>query len=145
MNLDELIELKKYIKKKYENEREEFENNTSRSDKFILVEELNDISKELIKVDKIIKIYQNNTENKKIIFNLERLYMQTLSDLDEKKFNVLTENELFDLFNKYFPDEWVFMNDDKEKENLLLAAICDNKMIEKTVLQKNLNIYYGEN
>ena len=128
MNIEELIILKNDLKRIYEQEKI---NSIGINNKETYEKELKDIEKEQIKVDKLIEIYQNQNKNN-IIMKLERLYMMLLSNKCEKEFNELNENELFEIFDKYFPDEWVYKYNVLQKEQLLLEAICNNKIIKES-------------
>jgi len=128
MSLEELLKLKDELAKIYEAEKMSLTD--SKSEK-ITREELNEILKEQYKVDKLIEIYKNPNKNiKYIVMKLERLYMLLLSNLNEKKFNALSEDKMFKIFDKFFPNEWVYKITDSQKEQLLLEAISENKMID---------------
>ena len=144
MNIQELINLRKEIQAKYDEEKKEYNSSTLDVDKENIRDELDDISLELFKVDKLIDIYQNNKEIEFIELKLERLYMQIMSDFDNNKFEALSENELFELFDKYFPDKWIYIDDVNKKIELLLTAICNNKLINIKSSKKVLNSLNGE-
>lgn len=144
MNLDELIKLKEEIRKKYEEEMEKYNSCISKKDKAIISGELEDILRELIKVDRLISIYQNNNnEEKLIVLLLERLYMQLILGMNQEEYDKLSEDKLFNIFDKYFPDEWVYNDDVKDKEKLLLEAICENRKIDTHGLKKTLSNDWG--
>ena len=144
MNIQELINLRKEIQAKYDEEKKEYNSSTLDVDKENIRDELDDISLELFKVDKLIDIYQNNKEIEFIELKLERLYMQIMSDFDDNKFEALSENELFEIFDKYFPDKWIYIDDVNKKIELLLTAICNNKLINIKSSKKVLNSLNGE-
>ena len=144
MNIQELINLRKEIQAKYDEEKKEYNSSTLDVDKENIRDELDDISLELFKVDKLIDIYQNNKEIEFIELKLERLYMQIMSDFDNNKFEALSENELFELFDKYFQDKWIYIVDVNKKIELLLTAICNNKLINIKSSKKVLNSLNGE-
>jgi len=52
-----------------------------------------------------------------------------MSDYNDQEFNSLNEDKQFDLFDRFFPDKWVTMDNLKEKEKILLDSISDNKII----------------
>ena len=119
MNIEELIKLKEELNNLYSEEKK---SNSSK-------EELEDIAREITKVDSLIKIYQNNDKDY-IVMKLERLYMMNASDIEENKFNTLNEDKIFEIFDRYFPDKWVIDYNLEEKEKYLLDAICTNKLIK---------------
>ena len=134
MNLNELVELKSELKDIYEEELKKY--HTSDLNKNIFEEELKDIKKEISKVDSLINIYQDDATKDYIVMELERLYMLLISELDKNQFSKLDENEMFEIFDKYFPDEWVLTYTLEQKEKLLLDAICENKTL---VRKKRVN------
>ena len=144
MNIEELKKLKEEIQAKYDEEKKEYEASLNSKEKEIVKEELKDISKELLKTIKLIEIYQTNQPVELKEAKLERLYMQLMSETDEENFNNFDEDKLFEIFEEYFPDEWVNINDVHQKEELLLEAICSNQMIRIKATTKTLNNFYGE-
>ena len=137
MDLEELKKLKEELKKVYEEEKS---NNNDIVNKEVYENELKDIEKEQFKVDKMIEIYQNSDKNY-IVMKLERLYMMLVSNMSENKFDELSDDDLFDIFDKSFPYEWVYKYSNEEKEQLLLDAISNNRIIQN---QKAKKYWYGE-
>ena len=135
MSLEELLKLKSELAQAYEREKGVGLSTKDSNSKKVIEEELNDIQKEQFKVDKLIEIYQNQSKNY-IVLKLERLYMMLVSNLDEKRFNALSEDEMFEIFDKFFPDEWAYRLTVEQKEQLLLEAISANKMIDFQKVKK---------
>ena len=50
---------------------------------------------------------------------LEKLYMILVANISENRFNELNEDELYEIFDKSFPNEWVYKYSNDEKEQLL--------------------------
>ena len=129
MDLNELIKLRQELQSIYDNETAEYKKeNLDDNRKSAFLAELDDISTELKKVDELIDIYKSN-DKKLIVMKLERLYLRLLSGLDKEKFNSLDEDEMFELFDSNFPVEWVFKYSLDKQEDILLDAICKNKLI----------------
>lgn len=128
MDINELLALKAQLASVYNQEQLTLRNSDSTNIP-ILEGEIRDIVHEQNKVEKLIEICQSSDKDY-IIMKLERLYMMLLLGIEEDKFNKLDENEIFRIFDKCFPDEWVFINDLELKEKLLLGAICSNKVID---------------
>ena len=129
MDLNELIKLRQELQSIYDNETAEYKKeNLDENRKSAFLAELDDISTELKKVDELIDIYKSN-DKKLIVMKLERLYLRLLSGLDKEKFNSLDEDEMFELFDSNFPVEWVFKYSLDKQEDILLDAICKNKLI----------------
>ena len=135
MSLEELLKLKSELAQAYEREKGVGLSTKDSNSKKVIEEELNDIQKEQFKVDKLIEIYQSQSKNY-IVLKLERLYMMLVSNLDEKRFNALSEDEMFEIFDKFFPDEWAYRLTVEQKEQLLLEAISANKMIDFQKVKK---------
>ena len=133
MNVDELIKLSKELNITYEEEKKKYD--SGNYDKEIVKEEIDDISREIDKVNKLIDIYQYDDKNY-IVMRLERLYMMMLFNLDEDKFNTLSEEKMYKLFDKSFPNEWVYKYSNEKKEEMLLDAICGNKVIFNKKIRK---------
>ncbi len=130
MKIEELVALSEELQALYEKEKKGYEN--GELDDFgrdLIDNELKDILKELKKVNSLIKIYKSE-DQEYIVMKLERLYMMTLLDLDEPEFSKLSEDETFECFDKFFPDEWVYKYSNDKKEQLLLDAISQNRMID---------------
>ncbi len=121
MTIEELIELKRKAQEVYDAEKAKQNAGP--------IEGLDAIAGEISKIDSLIKIY-GNPNIKYRIMKLERLYMMIVSGLSEAKFNQLNDDEMFEFFDNYIPDRWVFNISDEEKEQLLLDAISGNKIIE---------------
>ena len=134
MEVEELIKLKKELQQIYEIEEKEY--NPNNEDNEIIEEELKDIKKEQIKVDKLIEIYKREDKGY-IVMKLERLYMMLVSNLNELEFNSLNEEQMFEIFDNYFPKEWTYKYSIEEKENILLNAICKNRIINTQNNNKN--------
>ncbi len=131
INIDELKELIKEIKNTYDDEKKQYEAATNVNDKEIMGKELLDIIGEIDKIEKIIKIYDDSSDNKELIIaKLERLYMQQISgNTNEEEFNKIDFDEKFNIFDSFFPKEWVLRND-LDKEQILLDAIIKNEAIQ---------------
>ena len=136
MNINKLLTLKSQLADVYNQEQLTLRNSDSTNIP-ILEGEIRDIVHEQNKVEKLIEIYQSSDKDY-IIMKLERLYMMLLLGVTEDEFNKLDEDKIFIIFNKYFPDEWVFVNDSEKKEILLLDAICSNKVINISQNKKYL-------
>lgn len=136
MDINELLALKAQLASVCNQEQENLRNSNS-ANRQIIEDEIREIVHEQNKVAKLIEIYKNNDKDY-IIMKLERLYMILLLGITEDKFNKLDENDIFRIFDKYFPDEWIFINDLEQKENLLLDAICSNKVIDISQNKKYL-------
>ena len=128
MDINELLNFKKKLASIHKEEQEKLINDNGTNRK-IIEDEINDIIHEQKKVEKLIEAYKNNDKDY-IVMKLERLYMMLLLGTEEDRFNKLDENEIFRIFDKCFSDEWVFINDLELKEELLLDAICSNKVID---------------
>lgn len=126
MNLEELIK----IKEKLEKEKNKCNIDASEFNKVIF----NEIAKEIKKIDNIINIYKVQ-DKKYIVMKLERLYMMILSNLDEGKFNSLTDDKQFEIFDKNFPDDWEYKYSIEEKEQLLLNAIGSKEKIKLSIVK----------
>jgi len=144
MNIEELIKLKEEIQTKYDEEKKQYDKTLVEKDKIIISEELKDISYELSKILKLIEIYKTNQPIELIEAKLENLYIQLISEIDDNEFNALDQDKLFELFEKYFPNDWVYINDINQKEGLLLDAICSNQMLKTTANTKSLDNPNGE-
>ena len=144
MNIEELKKLKEEIQIKFDEEKNEYESLSQGKEKEIVKEELKDISNELLKTMKLIEIYQTNQLDELREAKLERLYMQLMSEISEESFNALNEDKLFELFERFFPDEWVYIDDIHKKEELLLEAICSNQVIRIKATTKTLNNFHGD-
>lgn len=136
MDINELLNLKEKLTSIHKEEQEKLINDNGTNRK-IIEDEINDIIHEQIKVEKLIEVCQNNDKDY-IVMKLERLYMMLLLGVTEDEFNKLDEDKIFIIFNKYFPDEWVFVNDSEKKVSLLLDAICSNKVINISQNKKYL-------
>jgi len=136
MDINELLNLKEKLASIHKEEKEKLINDNGTNRK-IIEDEINDIIHEQKKVEKLIEAYKNNDKDY-IVMKLERLYMMLLLGVTEDEFNKLDEDKIFIIFNKYFPDEWVFVNDSEKKESLLLDAICSNKVINISQNKKYL-------
>ena len=136
MDINELLNFKKKLASIHKEEQEKLINDNGTNRK-IIEDEINDIIHEQKKVEKLIEAYKNNDKDY-IVMKLERLYMMLLLGVTEDEFNKLDEDKIFIIFNKYFPDEWVFVNDSEKKEILLLDAICSNKVINISQNKKYL-------
>lgn len=132
MNIEELKKLKEELNNIYEDEKN---NGLNTTNKKICENELRDIEKEQFKVDNLIEIYQNHDKDY-IIMKLERLYMILVANISENRFNELNENELYEIFDKSFPNEWVYKYSNDEKEQLLLDAIASNKIVKNPKTKK---------
>ena len=128
MDINKLLTLKNQLTSVYNQEQLTLRNSDSTNIP-IIEGEIRDIVHEQNKVEKLIEIYQSSDKDY-IIMKLERLYMMLMLGIEEDKFNKLDENKIFRIFDKFFPDEWVFINDLEQKEELLLDAICSNKVID---------------
>ena len=128
MDINELLALKAQLASVCNQEQENLRNSNS-ANRQIIEDEIREIVHEQNKVEKLIEIYQSSDKDY-IVMKLERLYMMLLLGTEEDRFNKLDENEIFRIFDKFFPDEWVFINDLEQKEELLLDAICSNKVID---------------
>lgn len=135
MSLEELLKLKEELTQAYESEKNRGLTVSDADSRKVYEEELNSINKELFKVDKLIEIYQSKSKNY-IVLKLERLYMMLVSNMGEQAFNALSEDEMFKIFNKLFPDEWVYRLSVEQKEQLLLEAICENRIIDFQKVKK---------
>ena len=134
-----LIELREFLKSIYDKEKAEYIfSNLNEHDKNVFIEFLKKIFKEKTKVDYIFNVYQKGNKDY-IVMKLERLYMMLLYDLNEVQFNSLGDEEMFEIFDKCFPDEWVFIDSLDMKEDLLLDAIRKNKPIRIKKLVNNSN------
>ena len=144
MNIEELKKLKEEIQVQYDEEKKLFDASPNKKEKKIINEELKDISKELLKITKLIEIYQTTQPDVLKEAKLERLYMQLMSGIDENSFKALNQDKVFELFERYFPNEWVYIEDIHQKEELLLDAICSNQTVKTKHITKNLYNYQGE-
>ena len=144
MNVDELKKLKEEIQIQYDKEKKLLSTSPIEKERTLIEEELNDISRELLKITKLIEIYQTNQPDALKEAKLEMLYMQLMSGIDEENFNTLDQDKLFELFEKCFSNDWVYIEDTHQKEELLLEAICSNKIIRIKSTTKALNNFYGE-
>ena len=144
MNIEELKKLKEEIQVQYDEEKKLFDASPNKKEKKIINEELKDISKELLKITKLIEIYQTTQPDVLKEAKLERLYMQLMSGIDENSFNNLDQDKIFELFEKYFPNKWVYIENIHQKEELLLEAICSNQTINIKKITKTLYNHQGE-
>ena len=130
MSIEELLKLQEELQQKYEEEKALYEACQSRTEKAVLYDVIMEISKELLKVKKLLEIYQSSTNINMNVYYLEKLYMFLASGLDENKFNHLDDDKIFKLFDRYFPEKWVYESNIEEKEKRLLDAICRNEFLE---------------
>ena len=144
MDIEELRKLKEDIQVQYDKEKKLLDASSNKKEKKIINEELEDISKELLKVTKLIEIYQTNQPDILKEAKLERLYMQLMSGIDENSFKNLDQDKIFELFEKYFPNKWVYIENIHQKEELLLEAICSNQTINIKKIAKTLYNHQGE-
>ena len=124
MNLEELIDLRCELSNLYESEKKKLNTNSSVNNN-----ELSDISKEIIKLNHLINIYHVDDVDYRVM-KLERLYVMIISEFNEEDFNKLDEEKMFEIFNNSFPKTWIYKYNSKEKEQLLLDAICNNRFIQ---------------
>lgn len=128
MNIEELLKLKDELKIIYDEESKELAS-SDKKNVSLIEDELLDIQREQSKVESLIKIYESDNQDL-IVTKLERLYMRIILDISEKEFDALSENKIYDTFSKCFPNEWVFIDDLDKKEQILLDAISNNKILE---------------
>lgn len=122
MNIEELEKLKEEFNTEYENM---VNNSTDETDKGAL----NDLKKEIDKIDSLINIYSINDLDIRVM-KLERLYMQIIYSKSEEEYNKLDIDKKSDMFNNSFPDTWTYMYSQAEKEDLLIDSIVNNKLIK---------------
>ena len=72
--------------------------------------------------------------------------MALMKGLSKNEFDALSEAEKFEIYDEYFPNEWVLNKYvDDEKEEMLLTAISGNQRIVPKVIQLNPNNgFFGE-
>ena len=108
MDLEELKQKKKEIEEFYQQELEKskIENNP-----MIYDGELEDIKKEIEKLDDLISIYSNpksyNNPNYKLM-KLEQIYIRTMSDKTKEEYKELPEDKRFDIFHNNIPNGWTY-------------------------------------
>ena len=141
MNIEELEKLKEELIKIYNDELNKKDiSSLNSNEKQIVTDELSDIEKEIHKVESLIEISKINNEALKIA-RLENLYLMNTNNIKEEDFNKLSEEESYELFDEYFPDNWPYKYNIKEKEEILLDAICSNKLINaiENIKKKEMN------
>lgn len=135
MNVEELRQLSQELTLELEEEKAERDACVLEEDESRMNAEIADIEIEIAKVNQLIEIYANSSQPYRIM-KLERLYMALMKRLSEDEFVALSEEKKFEIYNEFFPDEWVLNRYvDDEKEDMLLTAISGNQRIVPKVIQ----------
>jgi hypothetical protein len=123
MDINELIDTKNELLSIYDDKTLNNKNDS------LLKEELNYIEKEINKLDSLIKIYENDDTDYRVM-KLERLYMQNISNLSKEEFDNLSMDDKFKIYYNSFPKEWSISIPLEEQLNYLEDAIIDNELIK---------------
>lgn len=129
MDLQELIKVREELKETFERERAKYDSSID------MYKALKDIRSEIGKVNALIDIYGSDDQDYRVM-SLETLYLMNISGLSQEEFDERDEETYFDMFDQYFPDEWVVAYDETRKEKVLVEAITANKTIKAIALQK---------
>ncbi len=129
MDLQELIKVREELKETFERERAKYDSSID------MYKALKDIRSEIGKVNALIDIYGSDDQDYRVM-NLETLYLMNISGLSQEEFDELDEETYFDMFDQYFPDDWVVAYDETRKEKVLVEATTANKTIKAIALQK---------
>ena len=127
MEIKELFKLKEEVLLKYNDELKQKDKSGNSN---AIDEALNQIKKELDKIDELINIYKVDDIEYKVM-KLERLYMQIMTEKTKEEFSNLTQEEEFNIFNNVFPKNWSFKVPINQKLEYLEKAICTNKLISQ--------------
>ena len=135
MDINELQRMKEETEKMYHQKYKNSENPT------IYEGKLNNIKRELYKIDKLIEIYSHPKYSSKPVFKLlklEILYLCIKDNITEEEYLNMPEEKRFELFHNSVPDGWTYSKTEypiDKKIKALEEAICNNSdLIE---LEKN--------